>query len=53
METQKTRIAKAILRKKNGVGGINLLTSDYTTKLQSSRQNGTGTKAEIETNGTR
>ena len=38
METQKTRIAKAILRKKNGVGGINLLTSDYTTKLQSSRQ---------------
>ena len=53
METQKTRIAKAILRKKNGVGGINLLTSDYTTKLQSSRQYGTGTKTEIETNGAR
>ena len=29
------------------------LTSDYTTKLQSSRQYGTGTKTEIETNGTR
>ena len=29
------------------------LTSDYTTKLQSSRHYGTGTKTEIETNGTR
>ena len=29
------------------------LTSDYTTKLQSSRQYGTGTKTEIQTNGTR
>ena len=27
METQKTRIAKAVLRKKNGAGGINL--SDF------------------------
>ena len=27
METQKTQIAKAILRKKNGTGGINL--SDF------------------------
>ena len=27
--------------------GINLLTSDYTTKLQSSRQYGTGTKTQI------
>jgi len=30
-----------------------LLTSDYTTKLQSSRQHGAGTKTEIQTNGTR
>ena len=29
------------------------LTSDYTTRLQSSRQYGTGTKTEIQTNGTR
>ena len=29
------------------------LTSDYTTKLQSSRQYGTGIKTEIQTNGTR
>ena len=29
------------------------LASDYTTKLQSSRQYGTGTKTEIQTNGTR
>ena len=29
------------------------LTSDYTTKLQSSRQYGTGTKTEIQANGTR
>ena len=29
------------------------LTLDYTTKLQSSRQYGTGTKTEIQTNGAR
>ena len=51
-------IAKAVLRKKNGAGGIKLpcsiiKTSDYTTKLQSSRQYGTGTKTEIQTNETR
>ena len=31
----------------------NFLTSDYTTKLQSLRQYGTGTKTETQTNGTR
>ena len=39
---KKPRIAKAILRKKD-----TCLTSAYTTKLQSSRQYGTGTKTEI------
>ena len=43
---KRPRIAKAVLRKKKGAGGINLLTSDYTTKLQSSTQYGTGTKPE-------
>ena len=37
-------IAKAVLRKKNGAEESTFLTSDYTTKLQSSRQYGTGTK---------
>ena len=46
MEIQKPRIAKAILRKKSGTGGINL-TSVSTTKPQSSRHYGTGTKTEI------
>ena len=50
---KKTQIAKAILRKKNGTGGINLLTSGSTTKPQSSRQYGTGTKTEIQINGTK
>ena len=44
---------KAVLRKKNGAGVINLPDSEYMTKLQSSRQCGTGTKTEILTNGTR
>ena len=39
-------IAKAVLRKKTGAGGISFPDSDYTTKLQSSRQYGTGSKTE-------
>jgi len=31
--TKKAPVAKAILRKKNGDGGINILTSDYTAEL--------------------
>ena len=44
---QKPGIAKAILKKKNGLEESICLTSDYTAKLQSSRQYGTGTKTEI------
>ena len=36
-----------------GLEESTLLTSEYTTKLQSLRQYGTGTKTEIQTNGTR
>ena len=46
-------VAKKLLRKKNGAGGISFPTSDYTTKLQSSRQGGTGTKTEIYISGAR
>ena len=44
---KKKRMAKAILRKKNGTGGSTCLTSGSTTKPQSSRQYDTGTKTEI------
>ena len=36
--------------RKNRTGGNRLLTSDYTIKLQSPKQYGTGTKTEIEIN---
>ena len=43
---KKPQIARAILRKKNGTGGLNLPESGSTTKPQLSRQYGTGTKTE-------
>ena len=43
---KRPQTATAVLRKKNGAGGITFLTSDYTAKLQSSRQYGTSTKTE-------
>ena len=44
---KRPQIAKAVLRKKNGAKESIFLTSDYTTKVQSSRQYGIGTKTEI------
>ena len=48
METQKTPDSQSSLEKEEWSW-----TSGYTTRLQSSRQYGTGTKTEIQTNGTR
>jgi len=50
---KKTRIAKAILRKKNELEESTCLTSGSITKPPSSRQYGTGTKTEILINGTK
>ena len=53
METQKTLNSQSSLEKGLELEESTFLTSDYTTKLQSSRQYGTGTKREIQTNETR
>ena len=48
METQKTPNSQSNLEKENwSWRKLMFLTSEYTTKLQSSRQYGTGTKTEI------
>ena len=46
MGHERPRIAKAV-RERMELEESTFLTSDYTTKLQSSRQYGTGTKTEI------
>ena len=55
METQKTsnNQTNTEKRKWNWMEESGSLTSDYTTKSQSSKQYGTGTKTEIQINGIR
>ena len=52
METQKTPNSQSTRGKKAELEESDSLTSDYTTKLQSSRQYGTDRKTEIQINGT-
>ena len=49
---KRPQVAKAILKIKLKLEESGPLISDYTTKLQSSKQYGTGTKTEIKINGT-
>ena len=49
---KRPQIAKVVLRKRMELEESTFLTSDYTTKLQSSRQYGTCTKTEILIKGT-
>ena len=44
---RRPQIAKTVLRKKSGSGGVNLPDFRLYYKLQSSRQYGTGAKTEI------
>ena len=44
---KRPRIAKAVLRRRMELEELAFLTSDYTTKLQSSRQYVTGTETEL------
>ena len=54
METQKDpEQPKKSIERRMELKELTFLTSGYTTKLQSSKQYGTGTKTEIQTNGTR
>ena len=52
METQKTLNSKSNRERRMELEESTFLTSSYTTKQQSSRQYGAGTKTEIYTNGT-
>ena len=53
METQKTLNSQIKLEKGMDLEELTCLTSGSTTKPQSSRQYGTGTKTELEINGTK
>ena len=53
METPKTPNSQSNLEREEYNAGINIPDSDYITKPQSSRWYGTGTKTEIQINGTK